>query len=229
VATAASQPIPETDPYTLAWQIVDQTILPDSDIWQIRPCEGKAAVFCIAEGQENVGFAELLLFPLAGYTADHPIHLAAANLPAADYSAEDEAASLEALTFLAEEYLESISTDRGITTPADSFVPLEMEAVAMGGLPALAFGFVRSNEAGELQERYLNVAAFDQQFIYWFAVNYDPPNVSTFVSDTAVTQFAPTFYDIAARLPIHQEASAVLPEFISDISQQHFCSSIQKS
>jgi hypothetical protein len=79
----------------------------------------------------------------------------------------------------------------------------------MGILPALAFGFVHSDPAGEVVERYLNVAAFDQNAIYWFGINYDPLNVSTFVSDEAVTQFSPYFRQIAATLPV---ASASVPQ-----------------
>jgi hypothetical protein len=174
------------------------------DGWQVEPCEGEVAVFCISDGPENVGFAEFLLFALSGYSDDHIVPLTAKELPtdAAAYTADQQLVAEQALMSLAEEHLAVIAEDRAITFPHDTFTPLEMELLTMGALPALAFGFVRTDAAGEVQERYLNVAAFDQQFIYWFGINYDPANVSTFVSDTAVTQFAPAFHQIAASLPV---------------------------
>jgi hypothetical protein len=87
-----------------------------------------------------------------------------------------------------------------------------MDPVQMGQLPALTFGFVRTNGGRQVQERYLNVAAFDQQFIYWFGTNYDPGNVSTFVSDEALSQFAPFFHQIASSLPIGNSPTADLPD-----------------
>ena len=91
----------------------------------------------------------------------------------------------------------------------------------MGALPALTFGFTRANSDGAVQERYLNVAAFDQQFLYWFGISYDPVYVSSFVSDAAVSQFTPFFHQIAASLPIHlpdtanSQAPPLLPPLTS--------------
>ncbi len=49
----------------------------------------------------------------------------------------------------------------------------------MGGLPALNFGFVHTNDAEEIIERYVNIMAFDRQFVYSFNINFDPANFST--------------------------------------------------
>jgi hypothetical protein len=190
--------------HQLARQLIEQAALTAPEGWQVAPCEGEAPVLCISDGQENIGYAELLIFPLSSYTPDQPVVAAASEVPAdvSDYTDEDRARAREALVALAEEHLAVIAEDRAITYPDDTVTPLPMEAVQMGVLPALALGFVRTNEAGEVQERYLNVAAFDRQFVYWFGANYDPANISTFVSDAAVSQFAPFFYEIAADLSI---------------------------
>lgn len=203
VATPTSRPTPQVDPFTLAQQLIEQAALAAPDGWQVQPCEGEAPIFCVSDGQENVGYAELLLFPLTSYDADHPINTTASQLPddVSAYTDDDILTARQALLKLAEEHLAIIANDRAITTPDDTFTPLPMDPVQMGLLPGLAFGFVRTNEADQVQERYLNVAAFDQQFIYWFGINYDPGNISTFVSDEAVSQFAPFFHQIAAGLP----------------------------
>jgi hypothetical protein len=203
-ATPTGQLTPQADPFTLARQLIEQAAPSAPDGWEVQPCEGEAAILCISDGQENVGYAELLLFPLTSYDADHPIHAASSALPSdiSAYTDEHIAAARQALMALAEEHLAVIADDRAITFPNDSFTPLPMEPAQMGVLPALAFGFVRTDGAGQVQERYLNVAAFDQHFIYWFGINYDPANVSTFTSDEALIQFAPFFSQIAASLPI---------------------------
>lgn len=203
-ASPTSQPTPEVEPHKLARQIIDQAELSTPDGWQVQPCEGEAPLLCIGNGQEHVGYAELLVFPLAGYDDDHPVRLAAGNLPVdgTSYTAEQRAAALKALNALADEHLDIIAADRAITYPDDTITPLEREPAQMGGLPALAFGFVHTDQAEEVVERYRYVAAFDKQFIYWFGMTYDPAHVSTFVSDEAVTEFAPVFRQIAAALPI---------------------------
>lgn len=215
--------VPEVDPYALAHQILEQAVLPESESWQVQLCEGEAAVLCVSQAEKNVGFAELLIFSLTGFSEEDPIRLAAgqlaADLPAA--SLTGQSAAREALQAHATEYLAAIAADRAITFPEDPFIPLDVEPVQLGALPALAYGFVRTNSAGEIQERYLNVAAFDNQFIYLIGINYDPANVSTFISDTAVTQFAPLFYEIAAALPIQAQAKTtlpILPELVPAIS-----------
>ena len=186
-------------------------------------CEGEAAVLCISDDQGPVGYAELLIYPLSGYAADHPLRLAAADLPeeAAEYTADHFILARQALVALAEGYLEIIAADRAITFPDHTFTLLGQEAMQMGALPALTFGFTRANSDGAVQERYLNVAAFDQQFLYWFGISYDPVYVSSFVSDAAVSQFTPFFHQIAASLPIHlpdtanSQAPPLLPPLTS--------------
>lgn len=219
VAVAATETLPapadpDVDPFTLARQILEQAALPQAESWQVQPCEGEAAVLCVSDTEENVGFAELLIFPLTGFSEEHPVRLAADQLPP-DLSGallEEQSVVQAALQALATEHLDVIAADRATAFPEDPFVPLDFEPVQMGTLPALAFGYARTNNAGEIQERYLNVAAFDHQFIYWFGINYDPANFSTFISETAVTQFAPFFYEIAAALPVHAPAASALPE-----------------
>lgn len=217
---ATSQPAADIDQYALARQILEQANFFKLDEWTVQPCEGDAAILCINKGSETVGFAELILYPLRGYAEDHPVRVAAVELPAAAtaYTADDFNRAQQALVGLAEEYLEIFAADRAITYPEDTFTSLGQEPVQMGALPGLAFGFVHTNESGTVQERYLNIAAFDQQFIYWLGINYDPAYIPTFVSDTAVTEFTPFFYEIAAQLPIHQPTQSALPELIPAMS-----------
>lgn len=209
----STAPEVEIDPLVLARQIIEQVDLTPPEGRRVEPCEGEAAVLCVNDGQENLGYAELLIFPLTGYAEDHPVRLVTDDLPAdpTTYTADQAAAVQQALTALAKEHLDIIAADRIITYPNDTFTQLPLEPTRMGALSALTFGFVHTNEAGEVVERYLNVAAFDRQFIYWLGINYDPANVSTFVSDTLIIQFAPFFLEIAASLPIPDSSSAELP------------------
>lgn len=204
-AEPTNEPAVEIDPYVLARQLVEQTTLPVQDSWTIIPCEGEAAFFCISDGEVILGFAELLIFPLSGYADDHLVRQTAAGLPAVTQalSYEQQAAVQEALVGLAREYLAIFSAVRAITYPNDLFTPLEFEPVQMGSLPALSFGFVHTSPDGEVLERYLNIAAFDREVIYWMGINYDPASISSFVSDNAVTEFIPIFFEITANLPIH--------------------------
>lgn len=198
------EPAADVDPFVLARQLVEQTNPAAPEGWQVAPCEGEAAVFCISNGQENVGFAELLIFPLSTHDAQHPARLVAETLPAdpAAYTADQQTAVQQALTALAEEHLAVIADDRAITYPDDTLSPLPIEPAKMGGLPAVTFGFVHTNDAAEVLERYVQIAAFDRQHMYWLVINYDPANVSTFVSDTAVTEFILSFRQTAENLPL---------------------------
>ncbi|MBE2197227.1 MAG: hypothetical protein IAE79_01375 [Anaerolinea sp.] len=206
------EPEMEINPFTLARQLIEQVDLTPPEGRRVEPCEGEAPILCVNDGQQNAGYVELLIFPLTSYAEDHPIRLVAGDLPAnpATYTADQAAAIQQALTILAEEHLDVIAADRAITYPDDTFTPLPIEPAKMGALSALTFGFVHTNEAEEVVERYLNVAAFDRRFIYWLGSNYDPANVFTFVSDTLITQFAPFFLEIAASLPLPNEAATEL-------------------
>ncbi|HRQ40588.1 MAG TPA: hypothetical protein PLD25_21955 [Chloroflexota bacterium] len=221
------EPEVEINPFTLARQIIEQVDLTPPEGRRVEPCEGEAPILCVNDGQQNAGYVELLIFPLTSYAEDHPIRLVADDLPAdpATYTADQAAAIQQALAILAEEHLDVIAADRAITYPDDTFTPLPIEPAKMGALSALTFGFVHTNEAEEVVERYLNVAAFDRRFIYWLGINYDPANVSTFISDTLITQFAPFFLEIAANLPIPNEAAtelSLLPPPLQAPAQSRF-------
>ncbi len=194
------EPEMEIDPFALARQLIEQVNVTPPEGRRVEPCEGQAPLLCVHDGQGNMGFVELLIFPVTSYAVDHPVRLVAEALPTDP--AEQETAVQQALTALAEEHLDVIAADRAITYPDDTFTPLPIEPARVGALPALTFGFVHTKETGEVVERYLNVAAFDRHFIYWLGINYDPANVFTFVSDTAVSQFSPFFLHIAANLPV---------------------------
>lgn len=202
---ATDRPEVDIEPHVLARLILEQATPAGPPGWQVEPCEGQAPILCVSDGQQNVGYAELLVNPLSSYDADHPLRVAAGALPAdiASYTAEDLALVQETLTALAEEHLEVIREDRAITYPDDTFTPLPQEPAQLGPLPAVSFGFVHTDPAGEVVERYLYVAAFDQDFVYWFGAQYDPANVTTFVSDETVLAFAPFFVEMAAGLPLY--------------------------
>ena len=165
--------------------------------WQVQPCEGEAPWLCLLDGQDIVGYVELSVYPLDTHP-DFQAILAELGLEAGlELPPDDTRAALAAL---AQDYLDIIREDRQITYPDDTFIRIEPEPVQVGQLPGLAFGFVRENAAGEVQERYLNFNAFDGRVIYWLTAPYDPANVTTFVSDEALTQFEPHLREIIAGL-----------------------------
>jgi hypothetical protein len=222
-ATPPAVPAPEIDPYALARQILEQSEFAAAEGWLVTPCEGEAVVLCISDEHGHVGYAELLIYPLSSYDADHPLRLATVGLPPepADYTADHVTLARQALAALADEHLAGIAADRAITFPGDTFAPLGQEAVRMGALPALAFGFVHTDEQGAVEERYANVAAFDQQFLYWLGINYLRGNESGFTSEAALEQFTPVLYELATHLPIHlpleagDESPPLLPPLTS--------------
>ena len=80
-------PAPEIDPYALAREILEQSEFAAAEGWLVTPCEGEAAVLCISDGQDHVGYAELLIYPLSSYDADHPLRLLPRQARALDHVA----------------------------------------------------------------------------------------------------------------------------------------------
>ncbi|MDX1663972.1 MAG: hypothetical protein R3272_09270 [Candidatus Promineifilaceae bacterium] len=203
-AAGDGAPLADADPFAVAREIVEQTALAERGGWRVVPCEGDGAYFCIDEGGQTIGYAELLLFPLSGYPVDHPLQRALPHLPVsgAPYSAEQAAEARVALAALAGDYLQSTASDRAATSADGTFSPLTPEPAALGELPGLTFGFVHTRPGGEVVERYHVVAAFDQHFVYWLIAAFDPAHTSTFDSDDAFTRFAPLFRELAAALAV---------------------------
>ena len=199
--TSPTQPIPTADP-NMPWTAANifNTILgpaPAPEGWQVQPCEGEAPWLCISDGQETVGLVELAVYPLDGHTEFQAI-LAELGLEPGIELQPDEARA--ALSALAESYLDIIREDRQITYPDDPFIPIGPEPVQVGRLPGVAIGFIHENGDRQVVERYLNYTAFDGHTIYWITAPYDPANVTTFVSDEALTQLEPYLREIVAGL-----------------------------
>ncbi|HEX6385675.1 MAG TPA: hypothetical protein VF177_13475, partial [Anaerolineae bacterium] len=172
---------------------------PAPEGWQVKPCEGEAPLLCILDGEQTVGLVELNVYPLDTHT-DFQAILADLGLePGTELEPEEARA---ALADLAEQYFDVIEADRQVTYPDDAFIHIEPEPVRVGEMPGLAFGFVRENAAGEVQERYLSFNAFDGRVIYWLTAPYDPANITTFVSDEILTQFEPYLRDVVAGLKL---------------------------
>jgi hypothetical protein len=203
-----TRPIPTLDPN--AWSAVNPLHIllgstPAPEGWMVQPCEGEAALLCISNGQQTIGAAELLINPLdtnpefQAFLEEQGITPETMPEPGEAY----ETAVRAALASQAEQYLDIIEADRQITYPDDPFNRLESEPVLLGELPGLAFGFTREDASGAIEERYLNIAAYDRGVLYWLAAPYDPANVTTFTSDEALLEFEPYLREIAAglRLP----------------------------
>jgi hypothetical protein len=156
----------------------------------------------VSDGQESVGAAELLFTALDTHPdfqailAENGLEPGTTPQPGEAY----ESAIRAALTALAEQYLAVIEADRQATYPNDTFVRLEPEPTQVGQLPGLTFGFRREDASGMVAERYLNYAAYDQGVLYWLGAQYDPANVTTFVSNEVLTEFEPYLREIVAGL-----------------------------
>lgn len=199
VVTLTPPPTPYDDTFWTADNIFN-TILGSTSApegWQVQPCEGEAPWLCITNGQDFVGLVELGVYPLDTHPEFQAILADLGLEPGVDLQPGDARAALSAL---AENYLDVIREDREITYPDDPFIPIGPEPVQVGQLPGVTVGFVRENSAGEVLERYLSYAAFDGHAIYWLTAPYDPANVTTFVSDEALTQFEPYLREIVAAL-----------------------------
>lgn len=192
-------PTPYDDTFWTADNIFN-TILgpaPAPEGWQVQPCEGEAPLLCVSRDQEMLGAVELGVYPLDNHTEFQAI-LAELGVEPGVALPPDEAHA--ALSALAENYLAVIREDRQFTFPDDPFIPIGPEPVQVGQLPGMSVGFVHENSAGEVLERYLSYTAFDGHVIYWLTAPYDPANITTFVSDEALTEFEPYLREIVAGL-----------------------------
>lgn len=201
-------PIPTLDP-SGSWSVVNPFYYllgptPAPEGWTVEPCEGEAALLCIADEQGSIGAAELLINPLdtnpefQAFLEEQGITLDSAPEPGEAY----DTAVRAALTAQAEQYFDIFEADRAFTYPNDLFTRLSPEPVLLGTLPGLAFGFTREDASGAIAERYLNLAAYDQGVLYWLTAPYDPANITTFASDEALIEFEPYLREIAAGLQL---------------------------
>jgi hypothetical protein len=203
-----TRPIPTLDPN--AWSAINPLHIllgptPAPEGWTVQPCKGETALLCVADEQETIGAAELLINPLDTNPEFQAFLEEQGIMPDVTPEAGEayETAVRAALTSQAERYLDIIEADREFTYPDDPFTRLGPKPVLLGGLPGLAFGFTREGASGAIEERYLNIAAYDRGVLYWFSAPFDPNNITTFISDEALLEFEPYFREIAAgvRLP----------------------------
>ena len=217
---ATPTPPPSSDPTVPAGTWVHENILetllgpaPAPPGWDVAPCPGQGSFLCVSEGDAAIGPVELQIWPLDSYPDFQEI-LVGQGVTPGEMPPPDDATA--ALTALAEQYLDTIETDRALTYPGDAFIRIEPEPVQVGQLPGVAVGF-RREAGGQVEERYLNYVTFDGRVLYWVGAPYDPLNVTTFVSDEALVQVEPYLRDIVAGLvlppPVSESpTSAVMVE-----------------
>jgi hypothetical protein len=205
---------PAEDPFVLARRIVEQigANAPVVDGWQVQPCEGMAPALCVRSGEENVGYAEVNLFPLDTMTdflsllAEQGLEINAIDPANALYQQH----AVPALREFVANHLATIEEDRQITFGDRlKFSTLATEESNFGPLPGVYYGFLLTDADGKVVERNINFAAFDADYVYIISAFYMPGHESAFASDEALTTFEPLLRQIVAALQLPASAVAI--------------------
>jgi hypothetical protein len=112
-----------------------------------------------------------------------------------------------------DEYHRATDRDRRITYGRTRiYTPVAAEDAQVGSIRGVSYGFVLTDQAGTVRERYLNYAAFDGTRLYVLsAAHYRTLDEPAFRSDEDLRRFEPYLPKLVAglRLPLPAEATAV--------------------
>jgi len=169
--------------------------------WAVRPCEGDASLLCVWEGEEAVGTAELMLYPIETLP-DFQEMLSSAGVEPGPLE-EPAPEFLAALQEFVADYHTSFETDRQAEYgDRVRYSRLETQEVMVGEMPGLRYGFAGLEPDGGAYERWVTTVAFDGELLYILVAFYRPGEPSSFRSDADLQEFLPQLTPIVARLQL---------------------------
>jgi hypothetical protein len=176
--------------------------------WQVAACEGNAPLLCVSSKGKPLGTVEINVYPLAN-DEDFQKKLVAAGIPNSsqgDYqSSKYQTQVLSALKAWVEDHYAAFAKDRqGKYGKEITFSTYPPQAVPIGKLQGIRYGFAGLKEQGGVQEQHIGHVAFDGREIYVITTAFDPDTqTGKFEKLENLAIFQPYLYAIAAdlRLP----------------------------
>lgn len=172
----------------------------------VRACDWDAPVLCVLSNEEVVGQVELYMSHLETLT-DFQQTLESEELTpgSIDYrNAEQAPRIIAALRTFVEDYHKTFEEDRRLTYGEGkaTYTRPETQDLRLGDIPGLRYGFVVSDNAGNLLERWISFGSFDGDVLYILSLHYDPRSHMSFRSDEELQEFEPYMREIAAGLKL---------------------------
>jgi len=146
--------------------------------WQVTPCDNPV-LLCVYRGDALIGSVELLAQPVAGSEFEAML-------------AESGGEPVEALQAWAVSHYEVIGRDRLLGDSAIQFSSAPPEAVTVGNLPGIRYGFTTTHANGVLIDRAIGYATTDGTTLYVIVtgvISQDPSG--SFSSNEDAQQFEP--------------------------------------
>ena len=170
----------------------------------VRPCPGEAPLLCVYRGRTLLGAVALATPLLASDLGFQKIlEDAGILLGSVDYTDLGNVPLVrKALATHAATHLADLAQDRGVTY-ADrgyTFTPVAPAEIRIGKLPGIAYGFTGYDREGDVFERWLTFATFDNHTLYLFNMIYADGAPESFVSDRDLVRFEPYLRQILAHL-----------------------------
>lgn len=148
-------PVSETAPEPVTgWaDILGPVSAPDN--WQVTPCVN-VVLLCVEANGELIGTVERFNHPLSEVNVQGGLPLPAGSEP-------------EFLQAWVTDFYSTIAEDRKMADPALRFVADTPEAIAVGSLPGLRYGYTITHPNGVLYDRGIGYVATDGEQVYVFA------------------------------------------------------------
>ncbi|BAY12629.1 hypothetical protein [Calothrix sp. NIES-2098] len=176
--------------------------------WQVAPCKGNAPLLCVSSKGKILGTVEIGVYSLEKNPAFQK-QLEAAGIPAGskvDYqNPQYQPQLLTALKAWVADHYNTIAQDRQVTYKNQIiFSAHPPQAVTIGKLPGIRYGFTGLKQQGGVQEQHIDYVTFDGTALYVISSAFDPASATgkfDKLEDWAI--FQPYFYAIATdlRLP----------------------------
>lgn len=176
--------------------------------WQVAACEGNAPLLCVSSKGEVLGTVEIGVYPLAN-NQNFQKNLLAAGIPPKNkvefQSSKYQTQVLAALKiWVADNYATFVKDRQGGYGKEITFSAYPAQAVPIGKLQGMRYGFAGLKQQGGVQEQHIGHVAFDGTKLYVITTAFDPGSqTGKFEKLENLAIFQPYLYANAAdlRLP----------------------------
>lgn len=163
------------------WQNILANTSAPSD-WQVVPCQGNAPLLCVSDQGKVIGTVEIGVYPLEKNPAFQK-QLEAAGIPPGakiDYqNPQYQTQLLAALKAWATDHYNAIAKDRQVSYGKEIiFSAHPTQAVNIGKLPAIRYGFAGIKRKGGVQEQHIGHVTFDGNALYVISSAFDPASAT---------------------------------------------------
>ncbi|MGG6295168.1 hypothetical protein ACQ4M4_12315 [Leptolyngbya sp. AN02str] len=167
--------------------ILEPTSAPQN--WQIAPCENPV-LLCVYANGERIGTVERFRYPASEAAPLNEVALI-------------QGSELSFLQALVENHYVAFEQDRRIADPALRFSADAPEAMVVGGLPGLSFGYLTSHPNGTSFERMVGYMATDGEMVYVFSTGVmNGDSTGLFTNEVDFRLFEPYLDDMMQNLSL---------------------------